>query len=77
MTVSETNELVSLVESLPIDVRTALVERLLLSLQPVDKHIDELWATEVERRLAEYDKGTVKAVDGGEVFRKIRQRFGR
>jgi len=48
---TETIKLISTVESLPIDIKTALIEKLLNSLHPSQKEIDKLWAKEAERRL--------------------------
>lgn len=69
------DDLISEAVSLPVEIRLQLVERLLESLNPSHKDIDELWAIEVERRVTEIDKGEVKTVPGGEVFRKLRKRL--
>jgi putative addiction module component (TIGR02574 family) len=70
-----TEELISEAVSLPLDIRLQLVERLLHSLHPTDKDIDQLWAAEAERRVEEIESGSVKPVPGDEVFRKIRHRL--
>jgi len=49
----DTNELMSMVESLPIDIKAQLIDKLLKSLNPSQKKIDELWAEEAERRVVE------------------------
>jgi putative addiction module component (TIGR02574 family) len=69
------DELMSEAVSLPVEIRVQLVEKLLESLNPSHKDIDELWATEVERRIAEIDRGEVKTVQGEDVFRKLRDRL--
>ena len=69
-----TEELISEAVSLPVDIRLQLVERLLQSLNPSQKDIDEIWATEAERRVQEIDAGKVRLVPGEEVFKKIRDR---
>lgn len=74
---SDTAELISMVESLPIDVRITLVDRILESLSPTEKEIDELWKAEVERRIEEVESGRVQTVPGEEVFAKIRERFSK
>jgi len=43
---TKTKDLISTVESLPIDIKTTLIERLLNSLHPSQKEIDKLWARE-------------------------------
>ena len=68
-------ELISEAISLPIEIRLQLVERLLESLNPSHKDIDELWAIEAEKRVAEIEKGEVKTVPGEEVFRKLHDRL--
>ena len=60
--------------SLPVEIRTQLVDKLLRSLHPVQKEIDELWAAEAEKRVEEIKSGKVKTIPGDEVFKKI---FGR
>jgi putative addiction module component (TIGR02574 family) len=69
------DELISEAVSLPVEIRLQLVERLLESLNPPDKDIDELWAIEVERRVTEIDTGEVETVPGDEVFRKLHNRL--
>ena len=71
------NELMSMAESLPMDIKTQLIDRLLCSLNPSQKEIDELWAKEAERRLAEVRAGKVKTVPGEKVFNEIRQRLSK
>jgi putative addiction module component (TIGR02574 family) len=72
-----TEELISEAVSLPLDIRLQLVERLLHSLHPTQKDIDEVWAAEAERRVKEIESGAVKPVPGDEVFRKIRDRLAK
>jgi len=57
--------------SLPVEIRTQLVDKLLRSLHPVQKEIDELWAAEAEKRVEEIKSGKVKMIPGDEVFKKI------
>jgi putative addiction module component (TIGR02574 family) len=76
-TMINTNELMSMVESLPIDIKTQLIEKLLSSLNPAQKEIDALWAAEAERRVAEMRESNVKTISGDEVFKEIRERFGK
>ncbi len=68
-------KLISEAISLPVDIRIQLVERLLESLNPSHKDIDELWAIEAERRVAEIERGEVTTVPGEEVFRKLHDRL--
>ncbi len=62
--------------SLPVDLRTALVDKLLESLNvPLKEDIERAWAEEVEKRCKEIESGTVKTIPGEEVFKKIRARY--
>jgi len=69
------NELMSIAESLPIDVKTQLIDRLLISLHPAQKGIDTLWAEEAERRVEEIQQGVVRAIHSEDVFKEIHQRI--
>ena len=48
--------------SLPVEIRTQLVDKLLRSLHPVQKEIDKLWAEEAEKRVEEIKSGQVKTI---------------
>ena len=72
---AKTRELISMVESLPVDIKTTLVEKILDSLHPSQKEIDALWAKEAEKRVKEIRTGKVKTIPGDKVFKEIRQRF--
>lgn len=54
--------------------RERLVDQLLESLnEPAAAQLDAAWEAEIGRRLAEYDRGEVTAVDAEEVFAKARR----
>jgi len=71
----KTNDLISMVESLPVDIKTKLVEKILDSLHPSQKEIDSLWAKEAEKRVKEIKSGKVKTVPGEDVFGEVKKRF--
>ncbi|HDH04134.1 MAG TPA: addiction module protein [Nitrospirae bacterium] len=71
----KTDELISEAISLPVEVRTLLVNKLLESLNPPDKEIDELWAKEAEKRVEDIRTGKVKTIPGEEVFKRIRKKI--
>ena len=73
----KTDELLSMVDFLPIDIKLNLVDRLLSSINPSQKEIDELWAIEAEKRVEEIKTGKVELIDGEGVFKEIRERFSR
>ncbi|MGE5527845.1 MAG: addiction module protein [Patescibacteria group bacterium] len=64
--------------SLPVDTRVVLIERLQAGLNlPIPDDIDRLWREEVERRVAQVERGEVELIPGEEVFAKIRERYKR
>ena len=66
-------ELVKRGRALAPEDRERLVDQLLESLnEPAASELNAAWETEIERRLAEYDRGDVKAIDAEEVFAKAR-----
>ncbi len=71
----KTKELFDEANSLPIDMRMQLVEKLLQSLNPTQKEIDKLWAKEAEKRVEEIRNGKVKTIPGEKVFKRIRSRL--
>ena len=72
-----TMDLMERVESLPIDMKIELVDKILESLTPNQKEIDELWKIEVERRIDDLESGKAKTIPGEQVFANIRERFGK
>jgi len=71
------DELISEAVSLPVEIRLQLVEKLLQSLNPSHKDIEELWAIEAENRVAQIEKEEVKTVPGDEVFERLLKRLKR
>lgn len=74
---AKTKELISMVESLPVDIKTALVEKILGSLHPSQKEIEVLWAKEAEKRVKEIKTGKVKTIAGDKVFAEIHEKYHR
>lgn len=67
-------ELVQKGRLLPPDERERLVEGLLESLnEPASAAVDPAWENEIGKRLAEYDRGEVEAIDAEIVFAKARK----
>lgn len=71
----KTDDLISEVISLPVDIRTQLIEKLLDSLNPTKKEIDELWGKEAELRVQEIKTGKVKTIPGEDVFKEIQDKL--
>jgi len=67
-------ELVQRGLSLPPEARERVVEGLLRSLnESASTQLDAAWEAEIEKRLAEYDSGSVQAIDAEAVFAKARK----
>ncbi|CAD5373546.1 conserved hypothetical protein [Rubrivivax sp. A210] len=59
---------------LPPDERERLVEGLLESLnESAASSLDPSWEAEIQKRLAEYDRGEVQAIDAEVVFARARK----
>ncbi len=71
-----TVEIVSAAETLPIEMRLEIVDRLLEGIGPTPKEIDDAWRVEIERRVEAVESGEAKLIPGEEVFAKIEKRFG-
>ena len=62
--------------SLPVDLRTNLVEQLLSSLNvPSQSEIDKMWKQEAEFRVAQIENNEVELIEGEEVFSRIREKY--
>ena len=42
----------------------------------IDTGVDEAWRVEIERRIAEIDRGEVQLIPGDEVFARLRRKLG-
>lgn len=74
---SNTDDLFTMIDSLPIDIKTTLVEKLLESIQPIQKVVDEEWKKAAEERISEMKTGNVKVIPGDDVFNEIKEKYGR
>jgi len=70
----------SVVEEIFLDIsplksidKLQLVEKILTSLNPIDKEIETIWANEAEERLDAYDKGLLSTVSAKDVFAKYQK----
>lgn len=71
-------EIMSAALALPPGARATLAEHLMESLDAEDQErIDSLWAEEAERRDKEIENGTVTAIPGEEVMKRLRSRYKR
>ncbi|MBP9490497.1 MAG: addiction module protein [Aliarcobacter sp.] len=75
MTVLKQEQLFDEIDLLPIDIKTKIVDKILNSINPIDKSMDDLWIKEVNKRKNEIESSKVALVSGDEVFRKIANRL--
>ncbi len=75
MTALKQEELFDEIDVLPIDLKTKIVDKILNSINPIDKSIDDLWIKEVNKRKDEIESSKVTLVSGDEVFKKIANRL--
>jgi putative addiction module component (TIGR02574 family) len=71
----KTNEIMDEIDSLPIDIKTQILERILHSINPTQEKIDRLWAKEAEKRVKEIESGKVDTIPGDKVFEETRKRL--
>lgn len=67
---------IEIAESLPIEMRIAIVDRLLESIQPTSDEIYRLWLAEAERRSEELRSGKVQAIPGDVFLNNAREKLG-
>jgi putative addiction module component (TIGR02574 family) len=75
MTALKQEQLFDEIDVLPIDLKTKIVDKILNSINPIDKSIDDLWIKEVNKRKDEIESSKVTLVSGDEVFKKIANRL--
>jgi len=75
MTTLTQQQLFDEVETLPIELKTKMIDKLLSSINPIKKSIDDFWIKEAIKRKKQIDFGETKLIDGEEVFRKIGLKF--
>ncbi len=63
------------IDILPIDLKTKIVDKILNSINPIHKSIDDLWIQEVNKRRNDIEYGNVELVNGDDVFSRIAQRL--
>ena len=71
-----TDKLLQEALSLPSHLRSALIDKLIESLNvPIDKEIDDLWSIEAEKRVDEVNSSKIKSIPGEKVIKDIHDRF--
>ncbi len=59
MTALKQEQLFDEIDVLPIDLKTKIVDKILNSINPIDKSIDDLWIKEVNKRKDEIESSKV------------------
>ena len=62
---------------LPSNERLGLIDKLLESITPTARSVQDAWIQEAEQRLADYRAGKVTAIPGEEVFNEIHSRLNK
>lgn len=70
-----TNQLLSEVDSLPLDLKTKLIDKLLSSLNPTHDSVEKLWKKEIDSRVSAIETDKIELIDGNTVFQKIKDKF--
>jgi putative addiction module component (TIGR02574 family) len=76
MASSDPAELAQQAMALPVAARLALAAQLLDSVEgPEDPDWEAAWAVELDRRVKEYEAGTVQAIPAADVLERMRARY--
>ena len=63
------------ISDLTVEERMDIADRILRTLHPVDAGVDAAWASEIARRVGEYERGEVELLDGPTVLKELRSRY--
>lgn len=66
-----------MIEDLPVDVKITLVDKILASIHPIQKGLEEEWKKEIGERIHELQTGKVQLISGEEVFNEIKEKYVR
>lgn len=75
MSILEQQQLIDEIELLPLELKTQILDKLLNSLNSIDKNVDDAWLKEIQKRKDEIESNKVNLISGEKVFEKISQRF--
>ena len=68
-------DLISIIESLPVDVKIQLADNLLNSLYPKNDEIDKYWIEEAEKRVKELKEGKIKTIPSNKVLTDLKKKY--
>ena len=70
-----TKQIIKEAESLPVEERAVIIDRLLRSLNTPSNEIDLIWIDTAKHRLSELRSSKVKSIPGDQVFAKVKKYF--
>jgi hypothetical protein len=71
MTAAKQDMIFKEIESLPINLKIELIDKLISTILPPKSDIDSLWIKEANRRKDEIEGGEIELINGSDVFEKI------
>jgi len=71
------DEIIERVDSLPLDMRIELVEKLIHNLQLDELNVEQEWLALAEKRLEEVKSGKVDTISMDSVIREARERYSK
>jgi hypothetical protein len=71
MTAAKQDMIFKEIESLPINLKIELIDKLISTILPPKSDIDSLWIKEANRRKDEIEDGEIELINGSDVFEKI------
>ena len=72
---NKADKIIEEIESMPIEIKTQIIEKLLEGIYPPDKEIDKLWVAEAESRVNELETGYLETIPGEAVFKEIKEKY--
>ena len=73
--IAKKSEIIDSINQMPIEFKTELIEKLLLSLNTQSNKFPKLWESEVERRIEDIRHDKALLIDGEEFFNEIKNKL--
>lgn len=67
------DQIISLINDLPIDQRIEIADQVLQSLHQIDPDIEKTWAKEARKRLDDFEQGKIKAIPGEQFYIEVQE----
>jgi len=74
------DQIIALINDLPIDQRIEIADQVLQSLHQIDPDIENAWAKEARKRLDDYEAGKIEAIPGEQFdkyVQELKERFSK